>query len=86
MAGFRYAKFNDLESVKELIDDETCAIMIEPIQGEGGVNIADAEFLKGLRQLCDDNDMVLISTKSKPAWRELVRGSRTSKRKSNRTS
>lgn len=60
VAGFRYAKFNDLESVKELIDDETCAIMIEPIQGEGGVNIADAEFLKGLRQLCDDNDMVLI--------------------------
>jgi predicted acetylornithine/succinylornithine family transaminase len=60
VAGFRYAKFNDLESVKELIDDETCAIMIEPIQGEGGVNIADAEFLQGLRQLCDDNDMVLI--------------------------
>ena len=47
VAGFRYAKFNDLESVKELVDDETCAIMIEPIQGEGGVNIADAEFPKG---------------------------------------
>lgn len=60
VAGFRYAKFNDIESVKELVDDETCAIMIEPIQGEGGVNVADHEFLKELRQLCDDNGMVLI--------------------------
>ena len=60
VAGFRYAKFNDIESVKELIDDETCAIMIEPIQGEGGINVADNEFLQELRQLCDQNGMVLI--------------------------
>ena len=60
VAGFRYAKFNDIESVKELVDDETCAIMIEPVQGEGGVNVADAEFLQQLRQICDDNDMLLI--------------------------
>lgn len=60
VAGFRYARFNDIESVKELVDDETCAIMIEPIQGEGGINVADNEFLKELRQLCDDNGMLLI--------------------------
>lgn len=60
VAGFRYAKFNDIDSVRELVDDETAAIMIEPVQGEGGVNIADAEFLQQLRELCDENGMLLI--------------------------
>lgn len=60
MAGFRYAKFNDLDSVAELIDDETCAIMIEPVQGEGGVNIPSDDFLAGLRKLADDNGLLLI--------------------------
>ncbi len=60
MAGFVYAPFNDLEAVAQRIDDETCAIMIEPIQGEGGVRVPAAGFLAGLRQLADDHDLLLI--------------------------
>ncbi len=60
LPGFRYAPYNDLEAVKALVDDETCAILLEPVQGEGGVNIASEVFLKGLRQLCDQRDMLLI--------------------------
>ena len=60
MAGFRYAPMDDLEAVKELIDDETCGIMIEPIQGEGGVRIPDAGFLQGLRDVCDQHGLLLI--------------------------
>ncbi len=60
MAGFRYARFNDADSVRELIDDESCAIMIEPVQGEGGVNIPSDGFLAELRQMADDNDLLLI--------------------------
>ncbi len=60
VAGFRYAPYNDLAAVEELMDDETCAILLEPIQGEGGVNIADESFLAGLRQLADDNNCLLI--------------------------
>lgn len=60
MAGFRYAPLNDLEAVAELIDDETCAILVEPIQGEGGVRIPEPGFLQGLRDLCDQNDMLLM--------------------------
>lgn len=60
MAGFRYAAMNDLDGVAELIDNETCAIMIEPIQGEGGVRIPEPGFLEGLRRLCDENGLLLI--------------------------
>ncbi|MEZ6121953.1 MAG: aspartate aminotransferase family protein [Planctomycetaceae bacterium] len=60
MAGFRYAAMNDLEGVAGLIDDETCAIMIEPIQGEGGVRIPEPGFLQGLRDLCDESGLLLI--------------------------
>lgn len=60
LSGFSHAKMNDLESVKALVDDETCAIMLEPVQGEGGVIPATEEFLKGLRELCDKQDMLLI--------------------------
>ena len=60
LPGFRYAPFNDLEAVKALIDNETCAILLEPVQGEGGVNIASDDFLKGLRQLCDQHNLLLI--------------------------
>jgi acetylornithine/N-succinyldiaminopimelate aminotransferase len=60
MAGFRYSAMNDLDQVKSLVDDETCAIMIEPVQGEGGVRIPDPQFLQALRTLCDQNDMLLI--------------------------
>lgn len=59
--GIHHADFNDLESVKKLISREkTCAVVVEPIQGESGVVPADKDFLKGLRQLCDDNDALLI--------------------------
>ena len=60
LPGFRYAPYNDLEAVRALVDDETCAIMLEPVQGEGGVNIATDEFLHGLRSLCDERKMLLI--------------------------
>lgn len=60
LAGFRYSKMNDLEGVRSLIDNETCGIMIEPVQGEGGVRIPDPEFLQGLRDLCDEHGLLLI--------------------------
>jgi len=60
VAGFKYAPLGDLSAVAELIDHETTAIMIEPIQGEGGINIPADGFLEGLRKLCDDNGLLLI--------------------------
>lgn len=60
VAGFKYAPYGDLAAVTSLVDDETCAIMIEPIQGEGGVKIPPAGFLAGLRKLCDDRELLLI--------------------------
>ena len=60
VAGFQYAPHNNLEAVKELIDDETCGILIEPVQGEGGVNIPAPGFLEGLRELADEHGLVLI--------------------------
>lgn len=59
-AGFKYAELNDLESVKAQISDKTIAVFLEPIQGEGGVNVATQEFIKGLRKLCDEKDLLLI--------------------------
>ncbi len=58
--GFRQAIFNDLDSVKNLVNKNTVAIMLEPIQGEGGVNVATQEFMRGLRELCDQENMLLI--------------------------
>jgi predicted acetylornithine/succinylornithine family transaminase len=60
MAGFVYAPYGDLEAVAKLVDDETAAIMIEPIQGEGGVVVPPDGFLAGLRKLADENDLLLI--------------------------
>jgi len=60
MAGFVYAPFGDLEAVSRLVDDETAAILVEPIQGEGGVNLPPDGFLAGLRQLADDNELLLM--------------------------
>jgi acetylornithine/N-succinyldiaminopimelate aminotransferase len=60
MEKFLHADFNDLESVKKLVTDKTIAIMLEPIQGEGGVSVAAQEFMRGLRKLCDEKDMLLI--------------------------
>lgn len=58
--GIQHAEFNDLDSVRELVGDDTCAIMVEPMQGEGGIVPATPEFLEGLRQLCDDHQALLI--------------------------
>ncbi len=60
MAGFQYAPYGDLEAVKELIDDETAAILVEPIQGEGGINLPPEGFLAGLRRLADEHELLLI--------------------------
>jgi len=60
MEKFLYADFNDLDSVKRLITPRTVAIMLEPIQGEGGIHVAKPEFMEGLRKLCDEKDMLLI--------------------------
>ena len=58
--GFKYAPHGDLQAVADLIDHETCAILIEPVQGEGGVNIPPEGFLQGLRDLADQHELVLI--------------------------
>ena len=60
MAGFVYAPFGDLEAVSRLVDDETAAIMIEPIQGEGGVNLPPEGFLAGLRRIANDQGLLLV--------------------------
>jgi acetylornithine/N-succinyldiaminopimelate aminotransferase len=60
LAGFRYAPFGDLDAVARLIDDETCAILVEPIQGEGGIRIPPSDFLPGLRELADKHELLLI--------------------------
>lgn len=58
--GVRYASLNDLDSVKALVNEKTAAIIVEPVQGEGGVYPCDQSFLKGLRDICDENDICLI--------------------------
>lgn len=60
LPGFQFANFNDLESVKNLIRNKTCAVLVEPVQGEGGVYPAEFEFLKGLRELCKNKNYLLI--------------------------
>jgi acetylornithine/N-succinyldiaminopimelate aminotransferase len=60
IGGVEFADFNDLESVKNKINKKTSAIILEPVQGEGGLYPADPEFLSGLRKLCSENDILLI--------------------------
>ncbi|MDP6360205.1 MAG: aspartate aminotransferase family protein [Planctomycetota bacterium] len=59
MPGFKEAVFNDLDSVRAIIDDKTAGILVEPIQGEGGINNPEPGFLEGLRELADENQMLL---------------------------
>lgn len=60
IGGIRFADFNDLESVKAQVTDKTCAILLEPVQGEGGIYPASQEFMDGVRKLCDEKDILLI--------------------------
>ena len=60
MPGVKFADFNDFESVKAQVTDKTCAIIMETVQGEGGIYPADEEFLKQVRALCDEKDILLI--------------------------
>ena len=68
MEGVKYATLNDLESVKALLTDRTGAIIVEPVQGEGGVHPATQEFMKGLREFCDENDMLLLIDEVQTGW------------------
>ena len=58
--GFYTVPFNDLEALKEAVTDQTAAVMLEPIQGEGGIYPAEKEYLQGVRELCDEHDILLI--------------------------
>jgi predicted acetylornithine/succinylornithine family transaminase len=60
LAGFSYAPFGDLDAAARLIDNETCAILVEPIQGEGGVNLPPPGYLEGLRELADRHKLLLM--------------------------
>ena len=60
MPGVKFADFNDLDSIKSQVTDKTCAIIMETVQGEGGIYPADPEFLQGVRKLCDEKDILLI--------------------------
>lgn len=58
--GVKFAELNNLDSVKALVSDKTCAIILEPLQGEGGINLATREFMEGIRRICDENDILMI--------------------------
>lgn len=58
--GFVRVSYNDLEAVRRVVTDQTTAVIVEPVQWEGGIRVADSEFLQGLRQLCDEKNVVLI--------------------------
>ncbi len=60
MPGFKYVPFNDIMAVRNAIDPKTCAVMLEPIQGEGGVNCPSEGYLQALREICDEKGLLLI--------------------------
>ena len=66
--GFSYAPYNDLKAFKDACTENTIAIMIEPVQGEGGVHPATQEFIEGLRKLCDEKDMLLLFDEVQTGW------------------
>ncbi len=66
--GFSYAPFNDLKAFEEACTEDTIAIMIEPVQGEGGVHPATQEFMQGLRKLCDERGMLLLLDEVQTGW------------------
>lgn len=60
LAGFEYIPFNDVEALKKAFSDEVAAVMVEPIQGEGGINVASGEFMRAIRELCDEHGALMI--------------------------
>jgi acetylornithine/succinyldiaminopimelate/putrescine aminotransferase len=60
MPGFKHVPYNDLRAMERAMDSHTAAILVEPIQGEGGVNVPDADYLPGLRKLCDESGALLV--------------------------
>jgi acetylornithine/N-succinyldiaminopimelate aminotransferase len=60
LPGFIYVPFNDVKALEAAFTDEVAAVMVEPIQGEGGINVASAEYLQAIRQLCDEHEAVMI--------------------------
>jgi acetylornithine/N-succinyldiaminopimelate aminotransferase len=60
IAGTKSAKFNDIEDLEDKMNKNVCAVIIEPIQGEGGINLASVDYLKGVKKLCEENDALLI--------------------------
>lgn len=66
--GFTYAEYNNLQAFKDACTKDTIAIMIEPVQGEGGVHPATKEFMTGLRKFCDENDMLLLIDEVQTGW------------------
>jgi predicted acetylornithine/succinylornithine family transaminase len=60
LEGFSYVPFNDLSALEKAINKKTCGVMVEPIQGEGGVNIPDDDYLQGVRSICDRHNILLI--------------------------
>ncbi|MCP4713835.1 MAG: acetylornithine transaminase [Deltaproteobacteria bacterium] len=58
--GFKYVPYNDIELLRREVSELTCAVMVEPIQGEGGVNVPSPEYLREVRELCDQHDLLLI--------------------------
>jgi acetylornithine/N-succinyldiaminopimelate aminotransferase len=66
--GFTYAEFNNLESFKNAVTENTIGIMVEPVQGEGGVNPATQEFMTGLRKLCDEKGILLLLDEVQTGW------------------
>ena len=59
-AGFKYVPFNNFSALEAAVDDQTCALMLEPVQGEGGINMPDEDYLAKVRALCNDKKIVLI--------------------------
>ena len=60
LEGFSYVPFNDLEALAKAVDESVCAVLLEPVQGEGGVCLPDADYFKGVRRLCDEKGLLLV--------------------------
>ena len=66
--GFTYAEYNNLQAFKDACTEDTVAIMVEPVQGEGGVHPATMEFMRGLREFCDEHEMLLLIDEVQTGW------------------